>query len=513
MNVSSSVETGTDFPSGWNKLVRIPGLGVLFLILLVGTALRLYGLDHQSFWADELATWEYGHYQPLAFLIQNVLSRDQHPPTYYILIHFVERYLGETEWALRLPSSLSGIAGIAVIYFLGKQLFTEMEGRVAAVWMAILWAPIYYSQEARSYSFLILLSMVVVGSWYALLKRRISGDGANAAFYLAVYFVSALALAHLHYYGFFFIGLQFLYTLLWSIRARKNRLFVLAVFIPIFLTYLPWIILRSQNIGRGIEWIQPVTAHPQVFSFYLSGYLGYLFNESRGLLALVFAVTGAAVLKQYVAHRLSGGSKRDFLSISSPEVLVFLWLFMPFLSLYLISLVFQPVLMIRAILISLPAAYLLLARAITALFKTALLRGVVVVFLSGLFLFNLIVVKDYYRKPQKAQIREAAAFIANHDTYNGESAVVGYSIRKTFIDYYLERLDAPQRVEFLGGAEGDIPAAAEFLEANPGRYLWYIYGARKPDPAFLDFLSGSYVLIDHQDYFQAGVFLFAPAPE
>src|SRR5687767_5724175 len=78
-------------------------VGVLALTL-IGGILRLFGLDHQSLWYDEVLTVlnsETSVYQLLA----DPAVDPNIPPLYYLLIHFILPF-ADGEALLRLPSAL-----------------------------------------------------------------------------------------------------------------------------------------------------------------------------------------------------------------------------------------------------------------------------------------------------------------------------------------------------------------------------------------------------------------------
>jgi mannosyltransferase len=124
-------------------------LVALTAILLVATVLRLYGLGQESLWYDELLSWSRSRYDTMSEVVSQVSRLSVHPPGYLGLLHFVQKYWGDSEWILRFPSALCGVLSVLVLYFLGARLYTRKEGLIAAALSAVLWCPIYYSQEAR----------------------------------------------------------------------------------------------------------------------------------------------------------------------------------------------------------------------------------------------------------------------------------------------------------------------------------------------------------------------------
>src|SRR5215210_1747579 len=125
----------------------------LAAVMLLASVLRFYGLEIQSLRFDELETWRYAIKSPPGILeATGVSGSDPHPPGYYLFIHYWMQLAGDAEWALRLPSAVAGVLSVLVTFLLGRRLYSAREGLIAALLMTVLWAPIYYSQEARAYS-------------------------------------------------------------------------------------------------------------------------------------------------------------------------------------------------------------------------------------------------------------------------------------------------------------------------------------------------------------------------
>jgi hypothetical protein len=137
---------------------------ILLSILLLATGLRFYRLDTQSFWNDE------GNAARAAErsipLILEAAEGDIHPPGYYLLLHFWRGLVGESEFSLRALSALCSILTVALTYGLGRRLLGVPVGIGGALLAALSPLAVYYSQEARMYALLGLLS---TASTYLLL--------------------------------------------------------------------------------------------------------------------------------------------------------------------------------------------------------------------------------------------------------------------------------------------------------------------------------------------------------
>lgn len=82
---------------------------------------------------------------------------DAHPPLYYSFLHeWLKLVPNGSEFWLRLPSALASIAGLVLIYHLGRRLFDERFGLIALALLAFSPLEIWYAGEARMYAFVIL---------------------------------------------------------------------------------------------------------------------------------------------------------------------------------------------------------------------------------------------------------------------------------------------------------------------------------------------------------------------
>jgi len=193
----------------------------LSLILLLGTVLRLYGLENQSLWNDELESWRQSSFDtPMEVLREGVIP-NTHPPAFQLLLYGVVQCLGSREALLRLPSAVSGVLAILVIYLLGRRLFSHREGLLAAFFLAVLWAPIYYSQEARNYSLLLLFTELAAYFWLGMVLQTREREPWKQRDVLG-YILTALAASYTHYFGLLLIALQGLASILFATVWRRD---------------------------------------------------------------------------------------------------------------------------------------------------------------------------------------------------------------------------------------------------------------------------------------------------
>lgn len=161
-------------------------------VMLLAAFARLWGLGTQSLWMDEAFSYLFGTL-PLGMAWEAMIVDAVHPPLYYLLLRPWLALVGESELVLRFPSAVVGVLTVAILYR-AEQCWLD---RGTAGWAPLLLAlnpfHIWYSQEARMYALLGLLSLVVlVAFWRALGSQRASAwgilIGASALAYLTHYF-------------------------------------------------------------------------------------------------------------------------------------------------------------------------------------------------------------------------------------------------------------------------------------------------------------------------------------
>jgi mannosyltransferase len=205
--------------------------------VVAGAALRFATLSSQSFWLDEAVAI---HSARLDFsgLIDSLAHTEGNPPLYFLLLDGWMRVFGDSEAAIRSLSAIFGTATIVLAFELGRRLATRRVGLVAAALVAFNPLLVWFSQEARPYALLVLLSGLSFLLFAEALERpsgRVLGGWAVA---------SGLALAT-HY----FAGLLILPELVWlvlRVRPRARLVPAVAGFALVPLALIPLVAAQGQ---------------------------------------------------------------------------------------------------------------------------------------------------------------------------------------------------------------------------------------------------------------------------
>ncbi len=488
------------------KQLILVGVG-LGLIILLGGFLRFYRLSYQSLWNDELSTWFRSAFASLTDVIEIGSRPDPHPPGYYVVMYFVQQWFGNNEFMLRLPSVIAGILSIPAMYALGKLLYSREVGLYAAALTAVLWCPIFYSQEARANSLLLLCSILSVIFWIKGMRCLERNDWRGLWPILApAYILTSVAAAYLHHMGLFLVVLEGGYAILVFLRRRSAWPSLLLLYGLIVLLYLPWLREMFRDMLEYQTWIRKPGLGDLV------EYGLFLFNYSRYL--LLVAVAGLLFVAWREGRRLLKGPRLSWIEILlNPTVVLFVWLVGPVLIAFGKSLVSTPVFIYRNLIICLPAAYLLVARVLSLLPVRQIFRFAAGAALTAALVVHLVVNLAYYEKPTKQQFREAVQYIVERDESTPNAAILGYAWTEEYFNYYFDQLGSSRTVGPVLGTSADIPQLESYLAQEHPKHLWYIAAHKTPDAAFLSALSSKMTLVDQREFIGAHVWLWSAPSE
>jgi mannosyltransferase len=139
---------------------------LVVIITLIGGGLRVLLLAQKGMWLDEtFSVWLANH--SVADMLQWIARIDQHPPLYYLLLHYWIALKGDTPYYVRQLSALFGAGTIPIIYLIGKRISGVVMGLAAAVFLALSPFNIYFAQETRMYTCLTFNAAVAI---YALVR-------------------------------------------------------------------------------------------------------------------------------------------------------------------------------------------------------------------------------------------------------------------------------------------------------------------------------------------------------
>ena len=293
---------------------------VLFgAVCLVGFVARFYGIDNMPFWLDEVTTVTRSSL-PFWGMVTDSLAA-HHLPSYFAIAAIFGHY-GMSEFVLRLPSAVFGAASCGVLFLIGRTLGGWRCGLVAGLLLALSPLQVQYGQEARSYTFVIL--MMAIG-FLGLVELARDPRGASLPFRSAgarvapwiIYTlgtIGALNVLSTAFFWFISANLAAIAILLDKTidRARFLKRWLTAQAIVLLFT-LPWFgamdVFTGGQMTNATNWVPGITFHS---FFSVLGSL-YLMRVSRlinfhlfpaaipgfGALVIVLAILGLARLRSW----------------------------------------------------------------------------------------------------------------------------------------------------------------------------------------------------------------------
>jgi 4-amino-4-deoxy-L-arabinose transferase-like glycosyltransferase len=270
------------------------------LAIVVGAALRFYALGHQSFWYDEWDT-VFMTQQSFGDMLNRLGPVELSPPVYFVVTWLWTVPFGDSEFALRSVSALAGIALIPVLYLAARDLVDRRAGLIVAWLAAVNPLLVWYSQEARSYSLMLLFTAAGFLFFVRALKDPDRGRpqlylwGAASALAMATHYLSAVLIVPEA-------------ALLWLFSGIPRRPLLGATAIPA-ITGLALLPLLADQAGHG-GWISGLPLRLRAEGVPQNMAIG--FYSPLDWLPWV-AVAGFAAVIVYVWRRGSGDERRGLM--------------------------------------------------------------------------------------------------------------------------------------------------------------------------------------------------------
>ena len=247
-DVSSATVAATERSAlGARALSRSASLAVDVSIASgVALLLGLVRLGAPSVWFDEAYTAEAAGRSPAWWL-----ANDQYHFLYDGLLALWAALAGTSEWALRAPSVLGAMIAAALMVVLGRKLFDRWVALASGVLLTASPFVVKWSQQARSYTLLLALSLVAT---LVLIRALDRGTRPAWALYGLVY--AAVVVGHA------VAGIVLAPAHLVLIAQRRERVLPhgpLAAVIVVAIA-VPWaatVAMRSTGQGAGMAWLQP----------------------------------------------------------------------------------------------------------------------------------------------------------------------------------------------------------------------------------------------------------------
>ncbi len=438
-----------------------PILGVL---ILVGMVLRVWGLDAQSLWRDEVDTVRFAT-QPLSQLLSMFVTPGHNGPLYYLIMRPWILFFGPQDFALRYASLLASLLVIPLTYQVIRRWAGPLVGLLTALLMGASPYAIWYAQELRMYAFVLVIVLGATWCWQQALWLR------RPAFWIP-YVLLISAGIYMHYLVALLIPTHIVLSFLFprSLRAGwKGWVLAYGAFVLPYIPLAWWQqkLLFSPTFRTGhpfVPWPEMVYKVLTVFSVGVHQVaMPAPLPPNARIIPLLFTALAGFFLSLRARPRLSRAPGWN------ASLSFLLWFLLPVTGLYLISLEL-PLFTERYLIWTMPAVYGLSALGAHRLGRVGGLIGL------GLVLTLFVIGIGYQvHLPIKPDMRGAVAYVEAH---RADDEVVllhlGYLIHAYL--YYAPDARPHLREAPAPGIQGTLESTgADILRrAGNARAIWLV---------------------------------------
>lgn len=236
-------------------------LATLVALTLLALLLRLVNLDSPP-WIDEVLTLVDFARLPINEIVITFPSQNQHM-LYTVFARGAFELFGESTWALRLPAVIFGLGSIWALFFFARHVAGIREALLACALMTVSYHHVWFSQNARGYTGLLMMTLLATWFWLEALRS-------DKWKWWALYVASVVAGMWIH----------------------MTMAFVVAAHGIVYTLFLAWPALSGESDERSLErragmkpivaWLLSVTVTLQLYALALPQFLATgLHEESR----------------------------------------------------------------------------------------------------------------------------------------------------------------------------------------------------------------------------------------
>lgn len=307
---------------------------IMLLIVLLGFALRVYRLEFQSFWYDEILTVFTTAVLSMSEMLDIVIFGERnHMPLYFLVMQSWSD-IGTSEFVIRFFSVIWGTISIPLIYSLGRFIGGRIVGLVAGFLLAVTPFHIWYSQEARMYS--LAPALVIVVHWF--LFRAVRFD--RGLDWIG-YAISMLIAVYTHYFALLILAAHYVFFAFHYGRI-KNKFFrwllAAGAVTVLFGIWGIYIVLLGGFSEAPISWISTAGWSEPIFTI-LSFAVGPAVNPQNVIFYAVPTIYLAAIGVCFIVIARRKNSATELLESDAywASRLLLIWLIVPLAITFFIS--------------------------------------------------------------------------------------------------------------------------------------------------------------------------------
>jgi mannosyltransferase len=321
-------------PAAREPMPALPAGAALLALAVAVAALRSHALD-APLWMDEGISIGIASH-PLG-AIPSVLSHDGSPPLYYLLLNLWMGVFGSSPTATHALSLTFFALAVPAAVWAAWRPFGPMAGVLAGALVALDPFTVYYADDARMYSLVLLLAVLATGSFvraFVLRRRR----------HVGIFGVLLAALMYTHNWALFYAaaaGLAYVGLLAAGPDRRgllRDGALAFGAAALLFAPWLPTLVFQAAHTGAPWSSQPSEAALPRALTDIWSGTLpetvvllvagvgaiGLVRREHRRATLALLAVAGLTLVLAFAWSQLSSPAwaVRYLMVVAAPLVVV-----------------------------------------------------------------------------------------------------------------------------------------------------------------------------------------------
>lgn len=315
------------------------------VIMTIATALRVASIWSAPLWYDENFTLILARL-PFDKMIA-ATAGDVHPPLWYLIEWMIYHAAPNLPaWFIRVPAMIFSIASVYLFVKVTDELHTPRTVQtIASVMMAIMPMQLWFAQEGRMYA---MLEALVLVALYIVITKD----------YFRWLWLAFAAMLYTQNYGLFYMVVICFVALATAERDERIAVFKwLAVSGGVaVILYLPWAYVVAQQMAeiKGRYWIMDASIGAALKTIYQQFWMSSMLGP--GIITSYVISYGGVILGAYAIMRSKHSAARVIIPMA----------FLPLGIAWMLSLIWQPILLFRPLIGTSPFWYLIAAWSVTA---------------------------------------------------------------------------------------------------------------------------------------------------
>ncbi len=290
---------------------------VLFLIALIW---KLSYSNIPYIWYDE-AGMIFNALHDTNYILTLPTEGEPNPPFFMLLFHYWVKIFGTEPGIARIIPIICNAITAVILYHTGKRFFNPGVGVLSSAFFILSQSHFFFGLCARPYS---MMSMATAASLYSLLFVLKNPDNKKGMILLVL---SDFLLLYIHYYTLFLILVQLITSLIYFNNKKIFRTILTSLVIVTF-SFLPFILIILKQMFLHVEdtWRQRFL-NTDIFDYILHP-ISFFNNIYVPVLIIIVIIIGC--IKLFVIKKKGNIFSTDLL-------IIFLWWFIPYTIMFLIS--------------------------------------------------------------------------------------------------------------------------------------------------------------------------------